>query len=65
MAKVSLELGVRFGFLHVVSDNLSREGLEGLVDERKATIVADRVKLLEEVDRVLEKHFGESEVSEE
>ncbi|KAH9220800.1 hypothetical protein DL95DRAFT_356728 [Leptodontidium sp. 2 PMI_412] len=59
MAMVSLELGVRFGFIHVVSDNLSREGLEGLVDERKATIVADRMKLLELADLVLERYFGE------
>ncbi|CZR60058.1 uncharacterized protein PAC_09953 [Phialocephala subalpina] len=61
MAKVSLEEGIRFGFLHVVSDNLSREGLEGLVDERKATIVADRMKLLEVVDSVLERYFNESD----
>ncbi|KAH7357002.1 hypothetical protein BKA65DRAFT_548384 [Rhexocercosporidium sp. MPI-PUGE-AT-0058] len=58
MAMVSLELGVGFGFLHVVSDNLSREGLEGLVDERKATIVADRTKLLEKADTVLETYFS-------
>jgi hypothetical protein len=57
MARVSVERGVGFGFLHVVSDNLSREGLEGLVDERKKTIIADRKKLLEEVDRVLERYF--------
>lgn len=59
MARVSVERGVKFGFLHVVSDNLSREGLEGLVDERKATIVADRKKLLQEVERVLERYFSE------
>ncbi|KAL2073554.1 hypothetical protein VTL71DRAFT_10880 [Oculimacula yallundae] len=57
MAMTSLELGVGFGFLHVVSDNLSREGLEGLVDERKSTIVADRMKLLELADIVLERFF--------
>ncbi|KAH7407379.1 hypothetical protein BKA64DRAFT_666437 [Cadophora sp. MPI-SDFR-AT-0126] len=58
MAKVSLELGVGYGFLHVVSDNLSRAGLEGLVDERKATIVADRMKLLEQADMILDRYFG-------
>ncbi|TVY83845.1 hypothetical protein LSUE1_G001620 [Lachnellula suecica] len=60
MALVSVEQGVSFGYLHVVSDNLSREGLEGLVDERKATIVADRKKLLHEVEVVLERYFKES-----
>ncbi|KAG4442824.1 hypothetical protein IFR05_001705 [Cadophora sp. M221] len=59
MAMASLELGVGFGFLHVVSDNLSREGLEGLVDERKATIVADRTTLLELADAVLERYFSQ------
>ena len=58
MAKVSLEVGVGYGFLHVVSDNLSREGLEGLVDERKATIVTDRLKLLEQADMILDKYFN-------
>ncbi|KAK0100849.1 hypothetical protein ONS95_007296 [Cadophora gregata] len=58
MAKVSLELGIGYGFLHVVSDNLSREGLEGLVDERKATIVADRMKLLKQADMILDEYFG-------
>ncbi|PVH83754.1 hypothetical protein DL98DRAFT_615005 [Cadophora sp. DSE1049] len=57
MAKVSSELGIGYGFLHVVSDNLSREGLEGLVDERKATIVADRMKLLKQADMILDKYF--------
>jgi hypothetical protein len=60
MARVSVDRGIRFGYLHVVSDNLSREGLEGLVDERKVTIVADRRKLLEEVDWILGRHFAES-----
>lgn len=60
MAKVSKEEGMRFGFLHVVSDNLSREGLDGLVDERKATIVEDRMKLLEIADSVLETYFDEN-----
>ncbi|TVY19238.1 hypothetical protein LARI1_G002593 [Lachnellula arida] len=59
MARVSIERGVLFGYLHVVSDNLSREGLEGLVDERKATIIADRKKLLQEVEWVLERYFSE------
>jgi hypothetical protein len=59
MARISVEHGVGFGFLHVVSDNLSREGLEGLVDERKSTIVADRKKLLQEVEHVLERYFDE------
>ncbi|TVY37504.1 hypothetical protein LOCC1_G007280 [Lachnellula occidentalis] len=59
MARVSMERGVLFGYLHVVSDNLSREGLEGLVDERKATIIADRKKLLQEVERILERYFNE------
>jgi hypothetical protein len=59
MARVSKERGVGFGFLYVVSDNLCREGLEGLVDERKASIVADRKKLLVEVERILERYFSE------
>lgn len=57
MAMVCVEKGMGFGYLHVVSDNLLREGLEGLVDERKATIVTDRKTLLREVERVLERYF--------
>ncbi|EPE31179.1 hypothetical protein GLAREA_04146 [Glarea lozoyensis ATCC 20868] len=59
MARISKEKGVGFGFLHVVTDNLSREGLEGLVNERKSTIVAARKELLCEVEIVLERYFEE------
>jgi hypothetical protein len=59
MARISKENGIGFGFLHVVTDNLSREGLEGLVNERKSTIVAARKELLHEAENVLERYFAE------
>lgn len=62
MAVACVEGDVQFGYLHVVSDNLSREDGEGLADERNSTVWAGRMKLLQEVESVLERYFSEGEV---
>jgi hypothetical protein len=61
MAAACVEQGVRFGYLHVVSDNLACEDSDGLVDERKDSVRAKCRKLLQEAESFLERYFDEIE----
>ncbi|KAI9167884.1 hypothetical protein HJFPF1_04025 [Paramyrothecium foliicola] len=53
MAKSAVELGIGFGFLHIVSDNLRHMGAEDLTNEESDTVMKKRQKLYEEITRIL------------
>ena len=57
MAQASLEGGTRFGYLHIVSDNLARRFKYDLSNERVQEVLEDRVRLVDEVQRILDKFF--------
>jgi hypothetical protein len=60
LAQSSLTEGVGFGFLHIISDNLSKKYAYDLSNERLSTVVENRHHLLCVVQDVLEKFFDES-----
>lgn len=53
MAKASNELGISFGFLHIVSDNLCTPGGEDLSNEDEPRVVEKRKPLYKEIVRIL------------
>ena len=55
MAKSSLDVGVEFGYLHIISDNLARKYEHDLSNERLKAVVDGRKRLLGEVEDVLDR----------
>ncbi|KAJ4369707.1 hypothetical protein N0V83_005470 [Neocucurbitaria cava] len=53
MAKASLEGGTRFGYLHIVSDNLAEKYEYDLSNERARQVLDDRERLLKEIEVIL------------
>jgi hypothetical protein len=47
MAKAASETGIEFGYLHIISNNLSKNYRDNLSNERKNTILNKRARLLE------------------
>lgn len=54
MAKAAVELGVEFGYLHVVSDNLCETGGENLSNEDEDTVSTKRKVLYDEILKILD-----------
>lgn len=54
IAKASNELGISFGFLHIVSDNLCTVGGEDLSNEDSDHVVQKRILLYNEIVRILD-----------
>ena len=59
MAKVSLEGGTQFGYLHIISDNLAKEYEQDLSNERLDPVRDARKELLAEVEDVLGRFLDE------
>ena len=57
MAKASVEEGMQFGYLHIVSDNLAKKYEHDLSNERLVDVREARKKLLVEVQDVLSHFF--------
>jgi hypothetical protein len=57
MALASLEGNTRFGYLHIVSDNLAHKYPYDLSNERVQRVIQDRRRLFEEIEVVLDKFF--------
>ena len=49
MAKTSLDEGMQFGYMHIVSDNLARKYDRDLSNERIMDVGQDRKRLMDEV----------------
>lgn len=58
MAVAAQDAGVDFDYLHVVSDNLSGHHENGLYDERRAGILADRQHCLSIISTILRSSIG-------
>lgn len=55
MAKASLDVGIEFGYLHIISDNLARKYEHDLSNERLKAVLDGRKRLLGEVEDVLDR----------
>lgn len=53
MARAANEFGIRFSFLHLISDNLELKHEENLSNERRKDILLKRKKLFEEIQGIL------------
>ena len=54
MAEACNEVGIDFGYLHIISDNLNEPHPYNISNERERVVVADRRMLFEEMQRVLQ-----------
>ncbi|KAM0311255.1 hypothetical protein ACHAO8_007344 [Botrytis cinerea] len=61
MAMAAGEWGVKFGFLHVVSNNLAGKFEFDLANERERVVVNDRILMNKWIDRVLNDFIEESD----
>ena len=59
MAKASLDEGMQFGYLHIISDNLAQKYDRDLSNERNVDVTGNRKRLMTEVQDVLEPFFDE------
>lgn len=59
MARASLEGGIEYGFLHIISDNLARKYDEDLSNERRVDVIEGRKQLMGEIQDVLAHFFDE------
>ncbi|PTB67798.1 hypothetical protein BBK36DRAFT_1167102 [Trichoderma citrinoviride] len=57
MAQAAVERGIRFGYLHIISDNVAEKYDEDLSNERKQSVVERRAKLYQLVQDVLGHHL--------
>ncbi|KAJ7201043.1 hypothetical protein GGX14DRAFT_544789 [Mycena pura] len=57
MARAARDIGVGFGYLHIVSDNVCGGYEEDLSNEREASVLKGRQTLFEEVQRILGHHL--------
>ena len=57
MAAASLEVGVKFAYLHIISDNLAKHYSHDLSNEREVEVVDSRTKVLRLIDEIIEKIF--------
>jgi hypothetical protein len=58
MARASKQGGTSFGYLHIISDNISRDYLHNLSNEHLEAVVASRKKLFCEVELILDSFFA-------
>ena len=59
MAKASLDEGLQFGYLHIISDNLAQKYDRDLSNERNMDVCENRKRLMTEVQNVFEHFFDE------
>lgn len=59
MAEAAAATGTRYGYLHIISDNLSEKYDEDLSNERKASVLEHRAFLYKQMATVLENYFTE------
>ena len=59
MAKASLERGIHFGYLHIISDNVARKYDHDLSNERLGGVISDRKGLLGDIQDILEQFFAQ------
>ncbi|KAK8044044.1 hypothetical protein PG993_004068 [Apiospora rasikravindrae] len=57
MAQAAVRSGVRYGYLHMITDNLGRKYDEDLSNERKESVLRHRARLHQVVQDVIEDHL--------
>ncbi|KAK6855008.1 hypothetical protein PG995_008540 [Apiospora arundinis] len=57
MAQAAVRSGVRYGYLHMITDNLGRKYDEDLSNERKESVLRHRARLHQVVQDVVEDHL--------
>lgn len=57
MAQAAVRSGVRYGYLHMITDNLGRKYDEDLSNERKESVLRRRARLHQTVQDVVEDHL--------
>lgn len=60
MAQAAVRSGIRFGYLHIISDNVAEKYLEDLSNERQKSVLEGRSHLYEIVQDVLHHHLSTS-----
>lgn len=58
MAQAAIKSGIRFGYLHIISDNVAEKYDEDLSNERLRNVLMRRSKLYEAVQNVLGHHLS-------
>lgn len=61
MASAAVESGMKFGYLHVISDNLARKYEFDLSNERKKGAMDARTETIREIQRILQRYFESRE----
>ncbi|KAI9147276.1 hypothetical protein HJFPF1_13315 [Paramyrothecium foliicola] len=61
MAQAAVRSGIRYGYLHMITDNLGRKYDEDLSNERQKSVLEHRTRLHEIVQDVLEDHLNRDE----
>lgn len=59
MARAAERIGMRFAYLHIVSDNLARKYDEDLSNERKATVIRKRVLIQKKISRICKRWLAD------
>ncbi|KAK8070277.1 hypothetical protein PG994_006893 [Apiospora phragmitis] len=57
MAQAAIRSGIRYGYLHMITDNLGRKYDEDLSNERKESVLRHRARLHQVVQDVVEDHL--------
>jgi hypothetical protein len=58
MAQASLDAGIGFGYLHIISDNVAEKYTEDLSNERINGVLLGREALYQHVQDVLMRHLN-------
>ncbi|KAH7109301.1 hypothetical protein B0J11DRAFT_238055 [Dendryphion nanum] len=61
MARAAVRSGIRYGYLHMITDNLGQKYEEDLSNERTESVLRGRVRLHQIVQDVIEDHLYRSE----
>jgi hypothetical protein len=57
IARAAKKTGIRFGYLHIISDNVREKYSEDLSNERKESVLLGRAALYDEVQNILGHHL--------
>ncbi|KAK5663186.1 hypothetical protein OQA88_6603 [Cercophora sp. LCS_1] len=60
MAQASVRAGIRFGYLHIISDNIAEKHEEDLSNERMETVLSRRSRLYDMVQDVVGHHLSKA-----
>ncbi|KAK0707888.1 hypothetical protein B0H67DRAFT_588849 [Lasiosphaeris hirsuta] len=58
MAQASVRTGIRFGYLHIISDSIAEKSEEDLSSERMEMVLSQRSKLHDRAQAVLGRHVS-------